>query len=76
MHRTTLSIDDDVLSAVKERARRQRRGIGEVLSDLARQASTGQCGAVAEATPHRFYVPHPCYCQVGDRGHGDVVAVR
>jgi hypothetical protein len=40
--RTTLAIDDDVLMAVKERARRERRTAGEVLSDLARQALTGQ----------------------------------
>ncbi|HUP25435.1 MAG TPA: antitoxin, partial [Thermoanaerobaculia bacterium] len=36
--RTTLDIADDVLLAVKERARRERRSAGEVLSDLARQA--------------------------------------
>ncbi len=40
--RTTLSIDDDVLLAVRERARRERRTAGEVLSELARQALTGQ----------------------------------
>lgn len=38
--RTTVSIDDDVLQVVKERARRERRTAGEVLSDLARQALT------------------------------------
>lgn len=38
--RTTLTIDDDVLEAVKERARRQGRTAGEVLSDLARQELT------------------------------------
>ncbi len=36
--RTTLNIADDVLIAVKERASRQGRSAGEVLSDLARQA--------------------------------------
>ena len=36
--RTTLSIDDDVLYAVKSLARRQRRSVGEVISELARQA--------------------------------------
>jgi len=36
--RTTLSIDDDVLYAVKSLARREGRSVGEVLSDLARQA--------------------------------------
>jgi hypothetical protein len=39
--RTTLSLDDDVLLAVKERARRERRTAGEVLSDLARAALSG-----------------------------------
>jgi len=36
--RTTLSIDDDVLSAAKELAAKDGKTIGEVLSDLARQA--------------------------------------
>lgn len=40
--RTTLSLDDDVLLAVQERARREKRTAGQVLSDLARQAMTGQ----------------------------------
>jgi hypothetical protein len=40
--RTTITLDDDVLLAVRERARRERRTAGEVLSDLARQALTGQ----------------------------------
>ena len=39
--RTTLSIDDDVLMAVRERARREGRSLGQVLSELARQALTG-----------------------------------
>jgi hypothetical protein len=34
--RTTLSIDDDVLLAVKEMARKQRRSAGSVLSEVAR----------------------------------------
>lgn len=38
--RTTLDIEDDVLFAVKEKARREKRTAGEVLSDLARQALT------------------------------------
>ena len=40
--RTTLTVDDDVLFAAKERARREHRTTGEVLSDLARQALTNQ----------------------------------
>ena len=38
--RTTLRLDDDVLLAVRERARREHRSVGDVLSDLARQALT------------------------------------
>ena len=34
--RTTLDISDDVLLAVKEKARRERRSAGEVLSEAAR----------------------------------------
>ncbi len=40
--RTTLKLDDDVLVAVQERARREKRTAGQVLSDLAREALTGQ----------------------------------
>ncbi len=40
--RTTLRLDDDVLLAVQARARREKRTAGEVLSELARQALTGQ----------------------------------
>ncbi len=36
--RTTLSIDDDVLAAAKALAERQRKTIGEVVSELARKA--------------------------------------
>jgi Arc/MetJ family transcription regulator len=38
--RTTIDIDDDVLQAAKERARRENRTIGQVVSDLARAALT------------------------------------
>jgi hypothetical protein len=36
--RTTLDIADDVLQAAKERAQRERKTIGEVISELARRA--------------------------------------
>jgi hypothetical protein len=36
--RTTLAIDDDVLTAARAIARQSNRTIGEVLSDLARNA--------------------------------------
>jgi hypothetical protein len=35
--RASLSLDDDVLLAVKERVRREHRSAGAVLSDLARR---------------------------------------
>ncbi len=38
--RTTLAIDDDVLAAAKHLAERQRKSVGEVVSDLARQGLT------------------------------------
>lgn len=38
--RTTLDIDEDVLAAVKERARRERRSAGAVLSEVARAGLT------------------------------------
>jgi len=38
--RTTLDIADDVLQAAKERAQREKKTIGEMISDLARQALT------------------------------------
>ena len=38
--RTTLDIADDVLQAAKERARREKRTAGEVISELARHALT------------------------------------
>ena len=36
--RTTLAIDDDVLSAARELAATQNKTVGEVVSSLARQA--------------------------------------
>lgn len=36
--RTTLAIDDDVLSAARKLADQQRRSVGDIISDLARQA--------------------------------------
>jgi len=38
--RTTLDIADDVLAAARERARREQKSIGQVVSELARQALT------------------------------------
>ncbi|MDP9428014.1 MAG: antitoxin [Actinomycetota bacterium] len=58
--RTTISIDDDVLLAVRERARRERRTAGEVLSELARQALTGGHRTPTEHTAGRHgFTPLP-----------------
>jgi hypothetical protein len=38
--RTTLDIDDDVLAAAKQLAKKRNSTAGEVISDLARQALT------------------------------------
>ena len=53
--RTTLAVDDDVLLAVKEKAKRERRTMGEVLSDLARQALTGQHRSDTGASAEEFW---------------------
>jgi Arc/MetJ family transcription regulator len=49
--RTTLDIADDVLAAAKERARREHRTAGEVVSDLLRQALTAPPGSTAVREP-------------------------
>ncbi|HEX7181433.1 MAG TPA: antitoxin [Thermoanaerobaculia bacterium] len=54
--RTTLDIADDVLMAVKERARRQKRSAGDLLSELAREALTHRYREGSEAKkPKSFY---------------------
>lgn len=40
--RTTINIDDDVLQFVRERAAKERRSAGEILSELARRGVRGQ----------------------------------
>jgi hypothetical protein len=48
--RTTLDIADDVLQAAKERARRENKTAGQVISELARSALTN---AVHDRSPRR-----------------------
>lgn len=44
--RTTLEIDDDILQAARDLARRQKKTLGRVISELSRQAlTTGPEGA-------------------------------
>jgi hypothetical protein len=50
--RTTLDLEEDVLLAAKEIARRRGLTMGKVLSDLARQALTREAsGAVRNGVP-------------------------
>lgn len=59
--RTTLDIDEDVLLAVKDLARREKRTAGQVLSALARMALIGRVSGSATAeTPARYgFAPKP-----------------
>ncbi|MDQ2846470.1 MAG: antitoxin [Actinomycetota bacterium] len=53
--RTTLALDDDVLLAIKERARQQHRTAGAVLSELARLALTQLQPAAGSTALESFY---------------------
>jgi hypothetical protein len=61
--RTTLDIADDVLSAAKDRARRERKTAGEVISELARQALTaprkGGSGQTEKSLSRLGFRPFP-----------------
>lgn len=47
--RTTLDIADDVLFAAREIARREKKPIGHIISDLARQAFTNPPSGATQA---------------------------
>jgi hypothetical protein len=53
--RTTLDIDDDVLEAAKERARRERKTAGKVISELARDALIAPRGVPSAREPKSRY---------------------
>jgi hypothetical protein len=53
--RTTLDIANDVLQAAKERARREKKTVGEVISELARTALTAPPQAPAVREPKALY---------------------
>lgn len=58
--RTTLDIEDDLLAAARELARKQGRTLGEVISGLARQALTGATtGGVREPRAAYGFQPFP-----------------
>jgi hypothetical protein len=53
--RTTLDIDEDVLQAAKEIARREKRTAGQVISALARSALTAPRATTAAREPRAVY---------------------
>jgi hypothetical protein len=57
--RTTLDIADDVLQAVKERAQREKRTIGEMISELARRALMAPQGSPSGKQPKAVYGIRP-----------------
>lgn len=62
--RTTLDIDEDVLQAARELARRERKSLGLVVSTLARHGLTLPARAVAATEPAAVYGFRP----FGSRG--------
>ena len=70
--RTTLDIDDDVLQAAKERARRERKTAGEVVSELLRRALTGpdSTASILRETPAHFgFRPFPANGRIVTNEH-------
>ena len=57
--RTTLDIDEDVLRAAKEHARREKKTAGAVISELARRALTAPPRAVHEPKALHGFRPFP-----------------
>lgn len=57
--RTTLDIDDDVLRAAKELARREKKTAGAVISELTRRALTATPPATRRPKATRGFRPFP-----------------
>jgi hypothetical protein len=57
--RTTLDIADDVLQAAKERARREKKSTGQVISELARHALTAAPAPRTARAPKAIYGIRP-----------------
>jgi hypothetical protein len=53
--RTTLDIAEDVLQAAKERAKRERKTVGEMISELARRALTAPQEGPSVDEPEAVY---------------------
>ena len=52
--RTTLDIDDDVLVAVKDLARRESKSVGRAISELVRKTLADSSSAPKPKSPHGF----------------------
>lgn len=63
--RTTLEIADDVLQAARERARREKKSIGAVLSGLARYALTNPAGPTSVREPRAVHGLRPFPSRAG-----------
>lgn len=57
--RTTLDIDDDVLRAAKELARREKKTAGAVISELTRKALTAAPQGVRQPKAAHGFRPFP-----------------
>lgn len=57
--RTTLDIADDVLQAARERARREKKTLGQMISELARRALTTPRAASTVREPKAVYGVRP-----------------
>jgi hypothetical protein len=57
--RTTLNIDDDVLQAVKELARRQEVTVGQIVSRLARRGLLEALGGESQVIRNGVPALHP-----------------
>ena len=57
--RTTLDIDDDVLAAARDRAKREKKSIGEVISELARAALVAPPQGLTVREPKALYGVRP-----------------
>ena len=70
--RTTLDIDDDVLGASREIARRQKKTAGQVISDLVRRALTAETEA-SEAKEFLGFRPFPARGVIVTNEHVDAL---
>lgn len=55
--RTTLDIADDVLFAAREIAQREKKPLGQIISDLARRAFANSAGASPLKAPANVIAP-------------------